>query len=384
MHRLALIRRGTMSWVGISYVVRRTSYVLTAGSLLAFTPQDPAVKIWQMPGAEGGAPRIQIMQNMERLDPPKLSPKHKWVFEWVCSGLGRTSEAENQFNLRIRVFAQQQKSLNDPGPLVARMAMRLWDYNVRKLNMPHKEMYDHGRVHFYLCFGGEAGGEQLFDEDEEAGIAKRVNTIYIYQIQNIKNPVELAREVAHEYGHATLPPVGGFKEPEDWANGYLGEKLYMSYLRDELKAKRLGTDDAMGATAEQLDAFVKREIDPLAARVALNGPDMSQLVGTGPAAMNAYLGLALYANDILQPRAFARSLLLTGSTNAQDYPAAIILALSELETYVVPQPAYTEGKDFWIPIGKGKLASGATEIKRSGDWALVRPLAGAIRINNPK
>lgn len=352
--------------------------------LLGATGQDPAVKITQLSGPEGGEPRLQILQNFERLDPPKLSPKHKWIFEWIVSGMGRSSIAENTFGLRIRVFAQQKKDTGDPAPLVARMAMRLWDYNVRVLNMPHKEVYDNGRVHIYLCFGGEPGGEQRFDEDEEGGFAKRVNTIYIYQVQNIKNPVEFVRELAHEYGHATLPPVGGFREPEDWANGYLGEKLYIRYLRNELAAKRLGPDDAMGATAEQLDAFVKREVDPLAARVALNGPDMSQLVGSGPKAMDAYLGLVLYAQDILPPRAFSRSMLVIGSTQAQDYPAAVVFALSELESYVIPQPAYAQGKDFWIPIGKGKIASGAGEIKRSGDWALVRPLAGAIRINNPK
>jgi hypothetical protein len=197
-----------------------------------------------------------------------------------------------------------------------------------------------------------------------------VNTIYIYQIQNAKDPVELAREVAHEYGHATLPPVGGFETPEDWGNGYLGEKLYMRHLRDFSLSGAFGPADAMGATPEQLDRFVKREVELLSEKVWLNGPD-------------AYLGLALYAEEILPPRAFARSLQLIGSTKAADYPDAVILAAAEVETFAIVPPKSLAGKDVWIPLGNGKL-EGIKPIKRSGHWALVRPLTGVIRVTNPK
>lgn len=350
-------------------------------SVAAFA-QDPAAKVWQMPGPEGGEPRIQIIQNMERMDPPKFSPKQKWIFEWVTSGMGRENVQENQLALRIRVFAQQQKEKDDPSPKVARMAMRLWDYNNRVLGIPHSPMFDDGRVHFYLCFGGEAGGEQLFDEDEEGDRRKKVNTIYIYQIQNLRQPLEMAREVAHEYGHATLPAVGGFKTPEDWANGYLGEKLFLRYLRNELAAKRLGYDDSCGATVDQLDAFVKGEVDPLCAAIALKGPpEFDKLGGSGPVAMDAYMGLTLYIAEILPPRMFSRTLKLTGSTSARDVPAAISLAIEEPPTYVVAIPDYLKGKDVWVPVGKGKV-SGAGVLKKQGDWALIRPLEGAVRVTN--
>ena len=369
----------------LSYVVRRTSYVLLPivfSFLSANASQDPAAKVWEMPGIEWGKPRIMVIQNLERLDPPKISPKHKWMFEWICSGLGKASASDTQYQLRVRVFAQQKKEENDPGPMVARMAMRLWDYNLNRFNLQHKDIYDQGRVHFYLCFGGNPGAEQLFDEDEEQGNAKRVNTIYLYQIQNLKDPVELAREVAHEYGHATLPAVGGFKDPEDWGNGYLGEKLYLRFLRDMFLAKKITKDDVMGATLGQLDAFVKREVDPLAAKVGLNGPDIIYNVnGSGLPAMNAYLGLALYSSDILPTKVFARSLVLTGSTKASDYPNAVVAAAAEVETYVIDPPEYLKGKDFWIPLGKGKL-NGITPIRRSGDWALIRPLNGIVRVTN--
>ncbi len=359
--------------------VCRAVFALSTLGLVAF--QEPGAKIWQLTGPEGGEGRLQIIQNLERLDPPKFSPKEKWMFEWVVSGLGRDKVGTESYRLRVRTFAQMKKETNDPAPAVTRMAMRMWDFLVRKLQMSHKDMYDDGRVHFYLAFGGQAGGEQIFDEDEEAGRTKRVNTIYIYQIQNVKDPVELAREVAHEYGHAVLPPVGGFKQPEEWGNGYLGEKLFLKHLRDEYKAGRLNSDDVCGAPLDRLDKFVQLEADALAAEVWLNGPNIDHMGGSGPLALRAYLGLALYAYEALPIEAFARSLKLTGSVSARDYAAAVMLAATERPTFALVPPKALEGKDVWVPLGKGKLTGGGV-LKKSGDWALVRPLGGVLRVTN--
>lgn len=351
------------------------------GTLFCLAFQDPAAKVWQLTGPEGGEPRIQVIENLERLDPPKLSPKEKWMFEWVVSGMGREQTGSEPYRLRIRTFAQQKKESEDPAARVTRMAMRMWDFLVRKLRIAQKEMYDDGRVHFYLAFGGKAGGEQLFDEDVEGGRARKVNTIYIYQVQNIKDPLELAREVAHEYGHAVLPPVGGFKEPEEWANGHVGEKLFLKYLRDEYKAGRLNAEDVCGAPLDRLDQFVQREADAMALDVWKNGPEIDRMGGSGAPAMDAYLSLVLYAYEALPIEAFRRSLLLIGSVSARDYPAAVILAASERESFVVSPPKSLAGKDVWIPLGKGKLTGGGV-IKKSGDWALVRPLGGVLRVTN--
>lgn len=353
-----------------------------ASALVLVAFQDRAAKITQLTGPEGGEPRIQVIENMERLETPKVCPKNKWLYEWVVSGMGRSQVGTEPYRLRLRIFAQQKKEANDPAAAVGRMAMRLWDFNVRKLRMEHKDMYDDGRIHFYLAFGGPEGGEQLFDEDEEGGRARKVNTIYLYQIQKLKDPLELAREVAHEYGHATLDPVGGFKEPEEWGNGYLGEKLYLKFLRDEYKAGRLSADDVCGAPLDRLDKFVQLEADALAEKVWLNGPNIDHLGGSGPAALNAYLGLALYAYEALPIEGFRRSLKLTGSVSARDYAAAVMLAATERETFVISPPKSVAGKDVWIPLGKGKLTGGGV-VKRSGDWALVRPLGGVLRVTNP-
>src|SRR5205807_841719 len=124
--------------------------------------------------------------------------------------------------------------------LVARMVLRLYNQLQRHYHPgPPKGFL--GIVDVYLCWGGTPGGEQRFDI-EKVGKPPRqidVNTIYIYDLASFKDPVEMAREVAHEYGHAVLPPVGGFGEPEDWGNGDAGERVFMRWLSEEMPAGRM-------------------------------------------------------------------------------------------------------------------------------------------------
>src|SRR5579862_1504014 len=77
----------------------------------------------------------------------------------------------------------------------------------------------------------DAAGEQLRDE------------IYLYDIFTDRRPIEWGREVAHEYGHYALPAIGGFTAPEEWGNGYLGERLFWKWLHGDLRAGRLQPDD---------------------------------------------------------------------------------------------------------------------------------------------
>ena len=70
----------------------------------------------------------------------------------------------------------------------------------------------------WLCTGGGAGGEQW-----------RSN-LYFYHLETPRSSIEWLREVVHEYSHLALPAVGGYKAPEYWANGYLGERLLVRWL----------------------------------------------------------------------------------------------------------------------------------------------------------
>ncbi len=311
-------------------------------------------------------------------------PPIPYEFEWVVTGLGRKSGAGNPtFDPRFSVYSQQRKEQGDLAPLVARQLLRMWDFNVQRLGFDHAFLYNQGVVDVYLCWGGQAGGEQRFDEDTEKGQLIKVNTIYIYDLPSFKDPVQMCREVAHEYGHATLPAVGGFSEPEDWANGYLGEKLYLLWLRDEMKAKRLEPVDAMGATFEQLDAWVRKNVDPLIANVAKGGPDLALMDGKGTGAMDAYIGLTLLMQAILPPRVLKACLQDSGSAKAKDFPPGILRTLEGWPTGIVLDipAAYRNG--LWIPAGKTRIA-GATVEKRRGDWAYIKPGTGVVTLVPPK
>jgi hypothetical protein len=357
-----------------------TSALLIAVSLLGAQGAQPAGRMVEITSVDGEK-RLMIQIADERMPEPKISPKWEWIFEWPIGCFGR-KPGDQAFALKFQVFSQMKKAENDPGESVARFAMRLWDYNLLKLRFEHNPSVNNGNIQFYLCFGGKAGGEQLFDTDKQTG-SNQVNTIYIYAIQTFTDPVEMAREVAHEYGHATLPPIGGFKQPEDWAQGHLGERLYLKWLHADLASGRIHPVDAMGATADKIGAWVKRNVDPLVEQAAVRGPDVTLLGKTGPEAMNAYLGLAMYAEAMLPISAFARSIKLTGSTAAFDYPKAIVAAAAEVENLVLNVPESLRKRPIWIPLGKGKLKGQVNMVKQSGDWAQVTTPAGAITITNP-
>jgi len=343
---------------------------------------QPAASIRILTGKEG-AKRIYIHTPLKKIDPAKLSPKHAWQFEWLVNVLLRPTDQDGEpYRGRFRVFSQERKQEGDRAQLVAQMLARLWDFNMQRMKIDHNPAFFHGFVDVYLAWGGKAGGEQLFDEDMEAGNAVRVNTIYIYDLNGFTDPVEMAREVAHEYGHATLPAVGQYDAPEQWANGFLGEKLYMRWMASALAEGWLKPADAMGATAEGLAGYVAKHIDPLIARAAKVGPGL-RLKEKSAEAMDDYIGLALYADMLLPDNAFGRSLRLTGSQAASDYFRAVAAAAAEQETWDVDLPAKWKGLSIWIPLPpKGKV-SGAAALKRQGNWVQVKVTSDKIAVKNP-
>jgi hypothetical protein len=71
---------------------------------------------------------------------------------------------------------------------------------------------------------------------------------------------------------------------------------------------------------------------------------------------------------------------IVGSTEAADYPEAIVLAADEpQEKYTLRIPSYLAGKAIWIPLSHNKVF-GAAIARRNGDWALIRPGTGPVTI----
>ncbi len=337
--------------------------------------------------------RLQILETTEKLPNSKKSPKlfgdppAPYLFDWLCGGYGRINPAmDPNYNLRFRVFSQTRKETGDLAPSVTRMLLRIWDLNVRKLRIDHSLAFNSQIVDAYLCWGGTPGGEHAFGVEREGAFEARVNTIYVYDLESFKDPVEMAREIAHEYGHATLNAIGGFKEPEDWGNGQLGEKLYLRWMSQEISAKRLEPIDAMGATGAALSTWVKKNVDPLVLRCRDTGPMISLLEGTGQGAMDACNGLILYAETLFPADVFGQSLKnLVGQIEAKHYPRALLDSVTARDSCPVAIPAAWKGKSLWLPTGAGGGVKGGTIESRDGDWSLVKPFpAGVVTILKTK
>jgi hypothetical protein len=361
---------------------------LLASLAILGTAQEPSNLDFTTVGisSESSAyPHLSYSVRNQRLDPPRYSPKkfgtddpQPYEFDWVIAAMAKYTEGLQPV-LRFRVYSQEKKSEGDRAPVVTRMLLQLWKLAQTRYRFDNPSLYHEGVIDVFLCWGGDPGGEQRFDVYTEGHFTYKVNTIYIYDLASFTNPVEMAREVAHEYGHAILPPVGGFQTPEDWGNGQLGEKLFLRQMRDRLAAGSLETDDMMGASLKGLDAWVAHEVDPLVLQNASQGPAFGLLEGHGQGAMDAYTGLVCYADAILPADVVAKSMMIIGSTNAKDYPAALLAACQAKERVVIGIPTLLKGKNLWVPLGDGK-AVGARVLKKNGDWALISPGLAAVTL----
>ena len=331
-----------------------------------------------------GEPFMLIQVRSDLLDPPKKSPLQGWEFSHVAAGFARDSVAKD-YNLRIQVYDQFDSGKSD---MATRMLLRLWDLNNQRLNLDHARSYYRRTVQVYLAFGGEPGAEQKFMKDpellDEWKNPVQVNNIYVYAITTIDDPLEFARELAHEYGHAILPPIGaGYKEPENWAIGDIGERIYLMWLLEGMKAGKIGPDDVMGASQAKMQAFYDKVTLPDLKRVATKGTDMERLEKMDKAAFDELLGLATYTASILPHKMFGRAIVLTSSSRPESFVTAIVEAASERPDWEVTVPQSLKGLAIWIPLQKGKVV-GAKELRRKGDWVKIQPTSKNVRVVNEK
>ncbi|MDH7568886.1 MAG: hypothetical protein QHJ73_04810 [Armatimonadota bacterium] len=114
-----------------------------------------------------------------------------------------------------------------------------------------------------------------------------------------RDPVELLRQAAHEFGHAALPPVGPLQSPEEWGNGFLGEALYLRWL------SRASAGSDPPAPPEELGAYVRHQIDPLARAFAITGWNGLAGQEKSVGGLRLLLGMVLNLEDKRGPGAVA-------------------------------------------------------------------------------
>lgn len=258
--------------------------------------------------------RLQIHGSAEPLAEPVQDPLHRWSFPYRQTGLympegGRTWEP------RLQVYAQRREQV----PLsqaACRFLLRCFELALTALQRDHPLAHDRV-LHLYLCTDGKPGAEQ------------QRNSLYLYAIDTALPPQEWARELAHEYGHAVVPPINSFKEPEAWANGDLGERLFLSWGLEAMQQKRLTADDVMGATAADLQRYVARAVEPLIRRMENEGLNLARWKSRRRDGFEEYLALALYAGQVYGRERLARAMLIAGGVEPDDFLSGLRESLLE-------------------------------------------------------
>ena len=212
--------------------------------------------------------------------------------------------------------------------------------------------------------------------DADIGGEQFGSQIYLYSIFTERAPIEWAREIAHEYGHYALPGVTGYAEPEAWANGVLGERLFLKWISQDLALKRLQSADIPFITAAQLEDYFHREIAPLITKITQNGPDAKRLAQKDAVGMDAFIGLALACDSLYGSRQikdiFACVMSSQGDSflRGPDFARAIAVSLSSVEQWTLtpPLPDAAKTQTFFAFLPKGDWTVSADN---SGRWRLT-------------
>ena len=313
--------------------------------------------------------RTAPLQELKK-SPLKFPPDNvAYEFPWMTEGLVKSSSDPQ---LRFRVFSQNSATHEQLAPQVTSLLLKLWQYNSQSLGIDHRPDYRR-LVDVYLCIDGQPGGQQLFDEDLQAprGQSTKANNIYIYDLASFTDPIERLREVAHEYGHAVLSAIGGYSNPEYWANGFLGEKLFLTQLSREKGSSETKQPDWMvGASNEALALWVQKECTPLMLSAAQSFPPTA-MEGINAAAMNRYIGLMLWMQFTHPPKVLGRIIKFQSDPKPATVPSSIVEAVDGAGPFEFSVPAPLKGKTIWLPWAKYNL-TGCKLVSKKEGWVQVQ------------
>lgn len=284
--------------------------------------------------APGGLPTAQCGSTQAAAGRLRSDPKNQFVFDRIVAGYVFDEAATlyetipGAWPLRFRVFypsTDLSAAKTDHAPLARQVLRALlkcywlgWEYLRRQAMFGPQ-----GVIDVWLCEGGDGAGEQW------------KNNLYLYQVNTPRDGLEWLREIAHEYGHHTLPAIGPFpqaQQHEPWLNGELGERVYLPWLAANLPAETEQTPWEQEA-AERFQAYHQLYSAPLIASFLKSGVRTpagdTLLEGGSDAAADYFLGLAMYALEVHGPtlwREVLDTLQPPGRTKAAATPAGFLRA----------------------------------------------------------
>lgn len=294
--------------------------------------------------------RYRVVGTPQPLPAPVEDPLHKAAFAYRVQGI---LESEPPTPL-VEVYAQRQ-SLYPYAERACHLLLKCYALARTKLGLDHSLRYDR-LLRVFLMTEGKAGAEQ------------QQNLIYLYDLSERVPPHEWLRELTHEYGHWMMPPINSYLEPEPWANGDLGERWFTYYLVQQARTEGGEAPYLMGASLSTLEAYLRRAVEPLVARMAREGLNPQRWRSRRRDGYEEYLALALYIDRVYGSARFGRAMLCAGGVEPDDFLRGARESLTEAETLQIRLPF--AGAYLFLPHG----------IKR---WQVVHPRA-AVLTPDPK
>ena len=199
--------------------------------------------------------------------------------------------------------------LSYPSALISQTGQ---DYRVVAAPMAHLMLRAYCYFDSYLGKQppGETPVKAYLMENGPPGAETYSDALYFYAADSERSSVEWARQIGHEYGHLVLPPVGRYMEPEFYASGLLGERLFIQWLADEAQTvsqcpwpgeaaqaslDRLLAGDGKFDAAAYLATTAYADL----AHWYEKGPDAAFIAGTGEESMHYWLGMMMWTEMAL-------------------------------------------------------------------------------------
>ncbi|NMC83015.1 MAG: hypothetical protein GYA63_09205 [Armatimonadetes bacterium] len=171
-----------------------------------------------------------------------------------------------------------------------------------------------------------------------AGAEQWANAITFGRVDVPRTPLEWARQMAHEWGHASLAGLTGYTEPEAWTNGDTGERVYLSTLHDWGWLR--DWDPSIDAKA-YLDSRVLAPVR----RWAQTGPVPALVRSRGADGYEHAVGAALYVRAVYGPWILARTLDRMRGNRLEGFLESLKAVLVETPNAVAVRP-----KDITGPV----------------------------------
>ncbi len=278
------------------------------------------------------------------------------VFGWTFTGVQQTSVAD----VSVQTWVQSTEDLPKAADVTRLVAVILNGMN-RRLGQPF--LPAGRRVQIWMTRQGDTGGEQVRD------------AIYLYRIHDPVAPEELLRVIAHELGHQWLPGIRGFTSPEPYANGAMGEVLFIRWVIEDMSPD----ERLLGLDVQAINQWYSRRYGALLDGW-LSAPIQQEprLHLSNAVGMRTLAGFCMWIERIHGSSTLAEVLLNLPGHRASDLLAAMKRVLQEFQSIKVMVPPGRSSVVIWLTAGvyrqnAAAQAARTLTVARSG-WTNIAAL----------